>query len=242
MKYILPLIMISLVGCNAYKRLIDGRPSEKPVPIAELRRVGVIGVPAQSNGVGRGENKEYPKHPRVTITRDLQTGPFYYAATLLADAHPDWHITLGQCGEGGTSIDRWVPGGDRYERCLAETKALQAQGIEIIALFGYQGEANARENAGFDPLWPRKFEMLIASFRSSIGVNAPLVWARLGQLNLNVQAFQDNWALFKANQLTVSIPNSKMIETEDQPTVDDVHHGFEANKIIGERFYRALGL
>lgn len=252
MKKIIAVILFALMGCNSVNKLMADRNHKDdldPVEtVAQPTYQGpfvekiLIGAPGQSNLLGRGENTEYPYHSRVTLTRDIRTGPAYYAASRLADAHPTWHVTLVECAEGGVSIDAWLPGTFLYERCVSDTNAVKAAtGGEIIGFFAYQGEANARGWATFSYDWATKFAGIVTSLRTSLGTSAPCIWAQLGQLG-NGQSAEINttWTLFKQNQLNVVLSNSTMIFTDDQPVVDDCHHGTIANMIIGQRFYNAL--
>lgn len=248
MKNLLLITMLfSTVGCKSLTRLIDGREhttqqTNVDLSLISTSKTKIIVAMGQSNILGRGQTQEFPNNPHVTYTRDIHTGPAYYAASLLAYQYTDTQFIVVQCSEGGTSIDRWVKGGDRYDRCVQETNDAVAQtGAEIIGIMFYQGEANARDNASFDPSWPEKFMQLIGDFRNDTNTGMiPLIWAELGQLNDSNQSYQDNWRLFKQNLGRVSIFKSQMVKTDDQPTVDDVHHGYQANEVIGTRFYNVL--
>jgi len=168
--------VLLLTGCQNLDRLLNGKPSSGP-SLSEVKEHKVIIAMGQSNILGRGNNTEFPSHPHVTQTRDLKTGPAYYAAYLLALDHPDWGITVVQCAEGSTRLDpRWMPGGDRYERCIEETKA---QDGDLLAIMFYQGESDARYEGQIDPDWPEKFTFSMNYFKAAISQpNIPLIWAQ----------------------------------------------------------------
>lgn len=197
----------------------------------------IIILAGQSNMVGRGQSQQFDSHDRVSLTRDMRTGPGYYAGARLADAYPNWKITLVECAAGSTQISQWVQGGDHFLPCIQAVRDEQAKGGDVIGMMFYQGESDAREN--FNPNWPNMFENMCLSFRNEFGKHMPIVWAQIGLFDTRSQEVNANWNQFKKNQLTVMMPDSAMVKTEDQPVVDDVHHDYWANQAIGERFYRA---
>lgn len=239
---LLALMILINIGCCKGPIRVGCRQSacedNTGYPLSNATTWVIVGI-GQSNLLGRGQSMPFPTNPLVTLTRDIPTGPAYYAASRIASAH-GVHVILDECSESSTPIERWVPGGDRYERCVAETRELLKQpNTQLAGIFFYQGEADTRDH--INTAWPREFEGLIRSFRSTFNApTLPVIWAQLGMLGKESAQNHDTleyWNEFKANQLAVSLPGyARMVTTEDQPVVDDVHHDYDANVVIGNRF------
>lgn len=239
----LAFCMATMAGCD--RKNLPGQISLKPDVTTggySIPKKGPIIIVqwGQSNMIGTGQVMDFIPHPRVSTNMPRTIGPGYAMAMLLADAYPGLIVHIAQCAAKENAIENWMPGTPQYAMCIGLVQDVERRtGGQIIGLLAYQGESDTRDRLNLN--WVSQFETLMASFRNDLGIsNLPIVWARLGEYVTLDKQFQNYWSTFKDNQLTVRLPpHSAMIETEDQPVIDDVHHDGPANEVIGDRFYRA---
>lgn len=150
----------------------------------------------QSNMAGYGDPGAVPAltHPHVEVWREGRYEPareplhdeplagvglaMAFACTVAAD-DPSARLGLLPCAVGGTSIQRWRPGGDLYVRAVEHTRAAAAAGGVLRGILWHQGEADsdARRHAGayYDHL-----AHVVAGFRHDLG-DVPVVVGELGR-------------------------------------------------------------
>lgn len=193
----------------------------------------------QSNMLGVGQTEPFIINESLTLIDSQPFGSGVKAASLLADFYPSWNVIAVQCAVGGKPIADLMPGTPIYTDCIAKVNAEVNKGGTIIGMFYYQGESDARDFLNL--AWGSQFNCMVNQFRNQFHFpTMPVVWAQIGAMDYEAQYLIDNWKSFQDMQETVHIQNAVMIITKDQPIVGHVHHDFEANKIIGERMYRAL--
>ena len=116
---------------------------------------------------------------------------------------------------------------------------------EIRGLLFFQGETDALDpryesqkikNPG---KWGEKFSKFVCDIRNDLGIkNLPIVFAQIG-INHDREVFK-NWRIVQKEQSKVTLPDCKMIATDDLSLKDEVHFDNKSYRIIGERFALAM--
>lgn len=239
--YALILLPLALSACGKLQHSVNvgllSSSSTAHVPTESGNKFAI--VKGQSNAQGTGQYPQLFGELDNLKYSGAHEGPIYYAGMLLAQRFPQWNLTLVDCTVGGAQLITFMPGNGHYEDCVSKVRELRESGAELIGEFFYQGESDAR---GFCTVeWPDMFTTLIDTERNDVDLSdMPVVFAQLGQLGNDPEKInQANWEKFKGLQAGVKIENVAMIKTADQDVIDDVHHAYWANEIIGDRFYRA---
>ena len=81
-------------------------------------------------------------------------------------------VTLVSVGVGGTSIDRWVPGGDLHARLEHAAAALARSGIQPTHVLWHQGETDVHAGMSGEE-YAAKFESLAVALER-LGIDAPV--------------------------------------------------------------------
>ena len=114
----------------------------------------------------------------------------------------------------------------------------------ISGVLFFQGETDALDPLQYpvpEPnafLWADLFTTFIFDLRTDLAdPNLPVIFAQLGEITAP-EAFT-NWDVVKDQQLSIELPMTAMIMTDDLPLLDGLHFSTESYRIIGERFAKA---
>lgn len=237
MNKVLLILLLMLNGCTSFERLFGGRS-------ADSSSVKVLVAAGQSNMLGyyqwtsyselTGLNIEWGPNCQEGVSAGHKVGPAYVFGMQWIAEHPNDRLIILQCAVASSKMKTWVPEGENYKACL---QFIGNHKDQVIGLLFYQGEADAKiDEPTYNHDWPSMFEAMVDDFRDKVGY-VPVVFAQLGQQGL----VNPNLEPFKQLQATIHLNNVRMIKTDDQPILDNVHHDSEANKVIGRRFYEAFG-
>ena len=171
-----------------------------------------------------------------------QFGPELGFGHTLAKAHPEKHILLIKCTEGGTNLKNdWNPDQPKklYERLIAfvrtNQKALEANGDTSVirGFLWHQGESDAGQPAG---VYKDNLTTFIQRVRTDLGLpKRPVI---IGQVYNN--GGRDN--IFADQKAVVStVPETYLVESSGLETWDQGTH-FDAKSQIelGNRFAREM--
>ncbi len=155
----------------------------------------------QSNMAGRGDLAEEDKtpHPRILVFRTNQVwevavepihtdrpgvkfgvGPGFAFGKIMADKSPEATIGLVPCAVGGTSLSRWVRGGDLYSNAVFRAKLTMTNGT-LKGILWHQGEndAGSEHNA---KTYGERLQKMIADIREDLGTpDLPFVVGEIGE-------------------------------------------------------------
>ena len=171
-----------------------------------------------------------------------QFGPELGFGHTLAKAHPEKHLLLIKCTEGGTNLKNdWNPDQPKklYERFIAfvrtNQKTMEANGdtYEIRGFLWHQGESDAGQPAG---VYQANLTALIQRVRTDLGL--PQLPVLIGQVYNNGK--RDN--IFADQKSVVStVPETYLVESAGLETWDNGTH-FDAKSQIelGARFARQM--
>ena len=187
----------------------------------------------------------YNQVDRVSLDRIAFFGPSMSFALASLERHPQVVIGLIPCAKNSSAISEWqrdLSDQSLYGSCLKRALAASPMG-ELSGILFFQGEADAVDPS-LEPKpepepaaseWSVLFTQFVTDFRKDLDQpDLPVVFAQLGS-TLALDAFS-NWELVKEQQLSVELPMTAMITTDDLPLMDGVHFTAESYEIIGERF------
>nr|WP_299908378.1 sialate O-acetylesterase [Sphingomonas bacterium] len=107
-------------------------------------------------------------------------GPGREFARALTKARPGARIGLVPAAVGGTSLERWQPGGDLYNQALARLRTAQKSG-KLVAILWHQGEADASK-ADRSASYAVRWVALMKQLRADAGApDVPIVAGELGE-------------------------------------------------------------
>jgi Carbohydrate esterase, sialic acid-specific acetylesterase len=188
----------------------------------------------------------YNQVDKVSEDRATGFGPSLAFAFASLDRHPQEVIGLIPCAKNSSAIAQWqrdLSDQSLYGSCLKRARAASAIG-RISGVLFFQGEADAQDPIQYPvpephPLdWAALFTAFITNLRNDLQEPAlPVVFAQLGS-NTAPEAFT-NWEVVKQQQLSVRLPMTAMITTDDLPLLDGLHFTTESYQTIGERFAEA---
>lgn len=182
----------------------------------------------------------------VSLDRIAFFGPSMAFGLASVERHPQVVIGLIPCAKNSSAIGQWqrdLSDQSLYGSCLKRARAASPMG-KLSGILFFQGEADA-----VDPVlepdpepnaseWSVLFTQFVTDFRKDLGQpDLPVVFAQLGSTS-SMDAFT-NWELVKEQQVSVELPMTAMITTDDLPRMDGVHFTAESYKVIGERFAEA---
>jgi hypothetical protein len=183
----------------------------------------------------------------VSEDRDAGMSPgLSFAETLLA-SKPEWVIGLIPCAKSSSSLRDWQQNDDPkslYGSCLKRMQQAMQKGSPAGILF-YQGEIDAGDPAIYSQKnilpsdhWAGEFGQWVKAWRSDLGSpDLPVVFAQLAT-NRDPRSFI-NWKVIKEQQVSVDLPNVRMIKTDDLKLGDAVHLSVEGYLEVGRRFAEA---
>ena len=173
-------------------------------------------------------------------------GPALAFAFASLDRHPQDVIGLIPCAKNSSAIAQWqrnLSDQSLYGSCLKRARAASPMG-QIAGVLFFQGETDAQDPKQYptpeaNPFdWAELFTAFITDLRKDLHQpSLPVVFAQLGS-NSAPEAFL-NWEVVKQEQLSVQLPMTAMIITDDLPLLDGLHFTTESYWIIGERFAEA---
>ena len=106
-------------------------------------------------------------------------GPAREFARALIKARPGARIGLVPAAVGGTSLERWRPGGELYRQALARLRVAQRSGTLAVILW-HQGEADA-SSAEASAGYARNWAAMMAQLRTDAGARGvPIIAGELG--------------------------------------------------------------
>ena len=183
---------------------------------------------------------------KVSEDRIAGFGPSLAFAFASLDRHPQAVIGLIPCAKNASAIAQWqrnLSDQSLYGSCLKRVRAASTMG-RIAGVLFFQGETDAQDPNQFptpeaNPFdWAELFTTFITDLRTDLNQSSlPVVFAQLGSNNAP-EAFL-NWEVVKQEQLSVQLPKTAMIITDDLPLLDGLHFTTQSYRIIGERFAEA---
>ncbi len=233
----------------------------------------------QSNMAGNGfttdlpntnEYKEYSSSPEnVSVWNAKQKswevlklknrfGPEIGFAHTLSKALPDKHIGIIKYAVGGTSMDKWKPGGELYSRLLFDFRNAQKSvpDAKLAAMLWHQGESDS-DDKGVAEAYKAKLVQHINSIRKDTEV--PQLLFIYGQINPG-ESFRGatRWKyadIVRKAQKDLDLVNTAMVETDDceknayvygaartpkdkqiNKREDNVHYSAKGQIELGKRF------
>lgn len=183
---------------------------------------------------------------KVSEDRIAGFGPSMTFAFESLGRNPDIVIGLIPCAKNASAIGQWqrnLSDQSLYGSCLKRARAASPMG-QISGLLFFQGEADALDPIQYpqpEPRpaqWAQLFSAFITDFREDLGQpDLPVIYAQIGS-NAAPEAFI-NWETVQEQQISVSLPMTAMITTDDLPLLDGVHYTADSYRIIGKRFAEA---
>ena len=219
-----------------------------PIPQEEKTdpRIYVFGNDYHWRVAGEPIDDAYNQVDKVSEDRIAGSGPALSFAFASLDRHPQAVIGLIPCAKNSSGIAQWernLSDQSLYGSCLKRVRAASPMG-QIAGVLFFQGETDAQDPKQYpspeaNPLeWAELFTIFITDLRTDLNQpSLPVVFAQLGS-NTAPEAFL-NWEVVKQEQLSVQLPMTAMIITDDLPLLDGLHFTAESYWIIGERFAEA---
>jgi hypothetical protein len=98
----------------------------------------------------------------------------------LVKARPGAQIGLIPAAVGGTSLEKWKPGGELYNQALARLRVAQKSG-KLVAILWHQGEADS-SRADLSASYAGRWVAMMKQLRADAGTpNVPVVAGELGE-------------------------------------------------------------
>ena len=183
---------------------------------------------------------------KVSEDRIAGFGPSMAFALASLEIQPEIVIGLIPCAKNSSAIVQWqqnISDQSLYGSCLKRARAASPMG-KISGLLFFQGESDAADPIRYpkpEPnpdQWAQLFSAFITDFRKDLDQpNLPVVFAQIGK-NTAPEEFPF-WDLVKEQQLSIRLPNTGMITTDDLPLLDGLHFTTDSYRIIGKRFAEA---
>jgi hypothetical protein len=161
-----------------------------------------------------------------------QFGPEIGFAHALSSAHPGKHIGLVKSAAGGTSMDKWAPGGKLYTRLITVFRdaSRNAPKAQLAAMLWHQGESDS-DTKEVAEAYHGKMVKFVASIRKD--TKEPNLLFILGQIN-PAKSYCGrprflHAGIVKKAQAELKAPNTVMIKTDDCE-MNPYHWGFNTPK------------
>lgn len=195
-------------------RMADWRPLSDPVNVDRPVAVGTF-----RSGVG----------PQSGFADEL---------SRLTDAR----IGMIPCADGGTKIEKWMPGTPLFEHAVMQTR-LALRSSSFAGIIWHQGESDARAT---DPEAYREGLLkLLGAFRRELGAeDLPLV---LGEIS---EQITEAWHIplegirginRAIREVARSLPHCTAVRVDDLPLqADGVHFSAASQRILGRRYAEAF--
>lgn len=173
-------------------------------------------------------------------------GPSMAFAFASLELHPDIVIGLIPCAKNSSGIIQWqrdLSDQTLYGSCLKRARAASPMG-KISGILFFQGETDAADPIQYpnppphSSGWSELFTAFITDFRNDLDEpDLPVVFAQIGS-NWSPEAFP-NWDVVREQQVSIKLPGTTMIITDDLPLMDGLHFTTDSYRIIGNRFAEA---
>jgi hypothetical protein len=209
-------------------------------------RIYVFGNDYQWHIASEPVDNAYNQVDQVSLDRSSGYGPSLAFAQASMGHRPDQLIGLIPCAKNSSSIGQWqrnLSDQSLYGSCLKRARAASTMG-HISGVLFFQGETDALDPNQYPNPEPSAFRWaeLFVSFATDLRndlqePDLPVIFAQIGR-NTAPEAFT-NWEVVKDQQLSVQMPVTAMITTDDLPLMDGLHFTTEGYQIIGERFASA---
>lgn len=160
-----------------------------------------------------------------------------FAAALLAQ-DPAATIGLIPTAVGGTALNRWVKGGDLYEKAIRQAKAALASGGQLRGVLWHQGESDSIKKADADTYETRLLRMF-ADLRADLGQpQLPIVMGQLGDF-VNLPFTPTVRAAL--NDIPTKIEHVTLVDAAGLPHKGDhLHFTTAAQEELGRRYAKAM--
>jgi hypothetical protein len=170
-------------------------------------------------------------------------GPAMDFAFASLERHHDLVIGLIPCAKNSSGIIQWqrnLSDQSLYGSCLKRVRAASPMG-HVAGILFFQGETDAQdpvlypqpEPQPFD--WAHLFTAFIIDFRKDLHEpKLPVVFAQLGADPLSQDFI--NWKIIQEQQLSIDLPMTAMIITDDLSLLDGLHFTADSYRTIGRRF------
>lgn len=223
--------------------------SAQPEPKPDL----IFLLSGQSNMVGSGysadlpntdDYKPYRKHLKNVSIWNVKEkswqplqfgkrfGPEIGFAHALSSSHPGKHIGLVKYAAGGTSMDKWAPGGKLYTRLMTASQdaARNAPNAKLAAMLWHQGESDSDAKEVAEAYYGKMIKF-VESVRKD--TNNPNLLFILGQIN-PAKSYCGRPRFLHADivkkaQAELKVANTVMIKTDDCE-MNPYHWGFTTPK------------
>ena len=124
---------------------------------------------------GRWQTMYRPVNPDCFFSGTCLAESF---AKAYSDAHPDVHVGIIPCADGGTSLEQWKPGGLLFDNAL-HCAELAMRTSHLAGVLWHQGEADCA--ADRHPLYYDRFQAIMTALRQALGRPAlPFLLGGLG--------------------------------------------------------------
>jgi hypothetical protein len=219
----------------------------------------------QSNMAGRGavEDQDRKPHPQVfALNKNKEwvpavdpihfdkklagVGPGRTFGIVMAEHAPKASIGLIPCAVGGTSIRKWVPGGEDtktethpYDDMLARLRVAMKRGT-VKGIIWHQGEADAKmgERGTYDDALAE----LIGRVRAECGdPDIPFVIGQLGQFEGKPWSDGRKKVDAAQQQVAKTVPHCAFVSSKGLvDRGDQTHFSAPSARVLGERFAQEM--
>lgn len=186
------------------------------------------------NGEDQWEAASIPLNKYSTVRKDIKMqkmNPSYMFARTMLEADKDITIGLVVNAKGGTAIDQWKKGMEKYKpqepfyaEAVRRTKIAMQTGT-LKGIIWHQGEANRK-----DPKYLEKISALIANLREDLG--APDVPVIVGQINQAEEQPINTLIL----ELPKQVPHTGVVLTDGLVAMDTWHFDRPSMIELGKRY------
>ncbi|OGR07504.1 MAG: hypothetical protein A2511_12225 [Deltaproteobacteria bacterium RIFOXYD12_FULL_50_9] len=144
-------------------------------------------------------------------------------------------VVIVNAAMGGTSVRRWKPGGDMFDRLKKTVKGLSDNGITVTHVFWHQGEADCRYRTG-RLQYQERFMNLVGALRD-MNVTAPIYVAKVSRNPIPCeQILQAQTDLISAKLGILSGPDADSVLFR----FDGVHLNKEGIKATSKLWFDAI--
>ena len=154
-------------------------------------------------------------------------GPWWAFSKEMAATHPDAEIRVLMLAVSGSSLNKWIKGGDFYEGNLVLIRKALDEGMELKGIIWHQGEAGTGMAEG--PAYDELFAQMVADYRADLGIEGPLPIVA-GTIGTKGPTGKVNGALLR---LEKTLPDFAVAHTENRVLSDNVHYDAATAAALG---------
>lgn len=213
---------------------MSGRGKLTPADAEPDARVLVLD--AKNEWGSQGE----PIHFDKTSAR---VGPGFAFAKLMAQQNPDVEVGLIPCAVGGTSIVKWKPDVDLFNKAVERARIAMKTGT-LKGILWHQGESGSGNETKANR-YGRDLASVAVGFRAAL--NAPDVPFIAGEIGQFLYTRSDRKAPFakvindQIDTLPKLVPNTAVVSSEGLNHVgDELHFDAESQRELGKRYFEAF--